>query len=182
MKEKRSKKESAENYYQFNERIEKDIYAYVCLKHRRKRSIKKMDTSLKFGTYTEWNKYVKNKYQDFSNEKLNDFSHFLNLKIRNVVPESEYLRLLSSVFIALLMEKGIDIALEAMSSEANSFEAMAIKMMGLVVMGIILGIAVLEILQPLFKTSEARNFYTDYKEIIDNMIDYKRNADQTELS
>ena len=129
-----------------------------------------MNASLKFGTYTEWNKYIKSKYQDFSNEKLKDFSHFLNLKIRNVAPESEYLTILSSAVIALLMQNEINIALEAISSGDNSFESIVIKMIGLVVMGIILGIAVLKILQPLLKTTEDRNFYTDYKEIIDDMI------------
>ena len=129
-----------------------------------------MDVSLKFGTYTEWNKYVKNKYQDFPNEKLKDFSHFLNLKIRNAAPESDYLKILSSAVIAILVERIINITLETISSGDNSFESMIIKMIGLVIMGIILGIAVLGIIQPLSKTAEDRNFYTDYKEIIDDMI------------
>ena len=105
MKNTRSISYIGEKYYQFDKNSEKPIYKYVCHKHLSRAERKKLSDDNMFETYGEWKSYVCKKYNDFTDEKLNEFSHFLNQTIRNAGSECAYWKLIIPVILTLWTDK-----------------------------------------------------------------------------
>ena len=61
-----------------------------------------LKVNLKFETYAQWKQYIWNKYHDFSDEKLEEFSRCLNQCSRNTKPVYECWKTFISIYLALM--------------------------------------------------------------------------------
>ena len=66
------------------------------------KALKKLSHDLKFETYAQWKQYIWNKYHDFSDEKLEEFSRRLNQCSRNTKPVYECWKTFISIYLALM--------------------------------------------------------------------------------
>ena len=139
----------------------------------KKNSIKKMDNNLKFETYEQWKRYIFNKYQDYQNEKLIEFSYFLNQKIRDVKPRREFWDIIITVIITLNVEEFIE---DISNISGTSILEKIWVLIALIVIMIVVVWFIIWIAGRKFDEVDEGNLYRDYKEIIDNMIEknYKK--------
>ncbi len=160
-------------YYDFDFLEEKNIYKYLCRRHMKKNSIKKMDNNLKFETYEQWKRYIFNKYKDYQNEKLIEFSYFINQKIRDVKPRREFWNIIITIIVTLNVEK----ILEDISNISGT--SILEKIGGVIALIVIIMVVVwfiIWITGRIFDEADEENLYRDYKEVIDEMIEknYKK--------
>ncbi|MBD5476827.1 MAG: hypothetical protein HDR17_12760 [Lachnospiraceae bacterium] len=98
--------EIGKRWYDFDYKIERTIYCYLCCYRirgwRTARNLRQLNEQLKFETYRQWRQYIGSKYKDYSRDKLNEFSRYLNQMIRNKRPFNEVLNILSTVAITLI--------------------------------------------------------------------------------
>ena len=159
--------------YEFNEKLEKNIYAYLCQYRVKKKELRRMDECVKFDAYMEWEQYIKNKYEDYPIEKLKEFSRYLNQKMRNVKPGREYWTLAVPVMLTLITDKLCELIIEINNLEYESIGMLLIGIFcTLVILFISIGI-ILEVIIPILDANKDENFYLDYKEVIDLMIGEK---------
>lgn len=158
--------------YGFNFPLERDIYCYLCCVRMKKKYIKKLDTNLKFNSYCEWKQYVNNKYTNFNNEELIEFSRYLNQMSRNIKPGKEYWNLFIPVIMTIIIAKIFEIIWNrAFNSPDISLLIVAINSIILTfVVTSIMYFLVLQTFMPLWNESIRENMIKDYKEIIDEMI------------
>ena len=91
--------------YKFDESYEMNIYKYLCCRKMKKKIKEKMDNDIKFITYHQWENYIQNKYKNLNKYELKEFSHFLNLKSRNLKPEYEYWRIVIPILFYYYFRK-----------------------------------------------------------------------------
>ncbi|MBD5513699.1 MAG: hypothetical protein HDR06_03340 [Lachnospiraceae bacterium] len=98
--------EIGKRWYDFDYKIERTIYCYLCCYHIRERgaarNLRQLDEQLKFETYRQWKQYIGSKYINYSRDKLNEFSRYLNQMIRNKRPFDKALNILSTAVITLI--------------------------------------------------------------------------------
>lgn len=159
--------------YEFDEQYEVNIYKYLCFKRLKKKAEKKMNESVKFITYDQWKRYINDKYKNFTYYDLNEFSHFLNQRIRNISPELENWKLVIPVILALFAEEFFQQIINLSNIPFNSILQVFIELILLV--GVIISsvFVVEKIFEPTWWVSDRKNFYMDYKEIIDEMLKEK---------
>lgn len=170
-KQNRSIKKLGEEFYGFYQEEEKRIYMYLCRKRLTKKEIEKIDSNLKFETYEEWVQYINHKYEKFSNEKLLEFSYFLNQNMRNIKPGHEYLNIVIPAMVTLIFDALFDIIVETPNIPIHSAIEFLIEI--IVIIGFLfLGQYIMsEVSKHIWDNVDGENFYLDYKEIIDRMIE-----------
>ena len=89
-------------FYKFDIQQEQNIYTYLCKGKLKAKALKKLSHDLKFETYAQWKQYIWNKYHDFSDEKLEEFSRYLNQCSRNTKPVYECWKTFISIYLALM--------------------------------------------------------------------------------
>lgn len=173
-KEKRSNN-IRKNAYDFDLKEEEKIYKYVCgrMTNREK---KKMSENNKFTSYGCWKKYIVDKYEDYSYERLVDFSHFLNQKIRNIKLEDDYWIILIPVTLAIILDKFMNEFTEIMNMEINSILHGIINLFAISIVLVMVIFMIAKLGIQLVKVREQENLYKDYKEIIDEMIKNERDT------
>ena len=87
-----------------------------------------------FETYGEWKSYVCKKYNDFTDEKLNEFSHFLNQTIRNAGSECAYWKLIIPVILTLWTDKLFKSLYSVVNIKVDSSVQLIIEMIVIIVM------------------------------------------------
>lgn len=170
MKKEKKHKYVASDWYEFDEEKEKNIYLYVSGKKLKKRVEKNMDENVKFKFQSQWECYVKNKYRDFSDEKLKNFYYFLNQRGRNIKPVHDYCIMVFPVMLTLIFDK-VYVYIQSMGNIKidSGWDIVVGIVMYLAMMAVCL-FAICKLLKEVFKTSEPEYFLKDYKVIIDNMI------------
>lgn len=161
-------------YYQFDKNYEILMYKYVCHKHLNRIECKNIKVENKYETYSQWKAYVCGKYNVFSDDKLNEFDHFLNQRIRNVGAEFEYWKLIIPVILTLLTDKLFESLYSIVGIGVDSILQLIIEMVVIIVMILLGGLVVTKIIDPIARVSTERNFFIDYKEIIDEMLEKRR--------
>lgn len=162
-------------WYNFDFYSEKNIYCYLCCVDSRKKKIKKLDEKLKFVSYSQWKQYICNKYENYDKDELEEFSRYLNQRIRNIKPGREYLNIILPCFITLAFTISIDKILDL------NLNTTSISNLGSVIIIIFLSIlfiiSMFSIIRntflPIKENSGDTNLLIDYKEIIDEMISVK---------
>lgn len=160
------------NEFGFDVGLEKDIYCYLCCIPMRKGRIKKLTEKQKFTSYQKWKQYVSGKYETYSRDCLIEFSRYLTQRIRNIKPVREAWAILFSSIIGFLFSDIIG----KMADDDFSF-LKASNVISLLAIIIILAISIFslilivrELVMPIFDNDIEENMFTDYKEIIDEMI------------
>lgn len=157
-----------EEQHEFIREKEFKIYAYRC----RSLKIKKCkDVSEKFDTYGEWKEYVQKKYASFGKNELIDFSRYLNLRINNLNPGREYNGIVIPIVVAVIVNKLIEFLVGI--TEQNM--SLGWPIIVFVIVGtflIIMGFAysLMSVVAPIWNDNLEKNFFLEYKEIIDERI------------
>lgn len=174
-KNRKTLKEIGKRWYDFDFGLERNIYCYLCCIRVKSRKLRKLNKELKFESYQQWNKYVRNKYENFNKDILIEFSRYLNQEIRNVRPDHEYWIIAATVVLTVILTGLFDKVLN-----------LKISFDGISVISVIVVIFLLELLVaipiifvifqtmiPIIDSSVDENFLRDYKEIIDQLITEK---------
>ncbi len=163
--------EIGKRWYDFDFKSERVIYCYLCCcKIKEKhfaRDIRKLDEKLRFETYQEWKQYVCNKYYNYRTEELSEFSRYLNQKIRNERPINEGLSILLAALTTLIFTETFDRFL-------YTYEKISIKivwLIGCIVFLLPMAYGIAKFLSLMFDNNIEKDFFEDYKEIIDEMIE-----------
>lgn len=168
-----------ERWYDFDLKIEKNIYCYLCCWHIKKKNLCKLNEKLRFESYHEWKEYISNKYQGYSEEKLTEFSRYLNLRIRHTKSSNEYWILMGAALISVmfttLMDKVLSIHIN-LSDVSCWYTFLIIFILELNFIAV-LTFVIIKAVSPIFDGRFEKNFFVDYKEIIDDIISVKRNIE-----
>lgn len=171
MKKRAGINELGKEHYEFDCSCEMNIYSYLCRKKLSKRKINQIEKNLRFETYSEWKKYVKKKYEKLPDVELREFSHYLNQQLREVKPTHESWSLTAAVMIAFITNNMYD---QIISISLIDDKPPLVIGLGIILCIFTICIGIYFILQFILKIvwmSDKENFYTDYKEIIDMMIE-----------
>lgn len=161
-------------FYKFDIQQEQNIYTYLCKGRLKTKVWKKMSDDIKFETYGQWKHYIWSKYHKFSDEKLEEFSRYLNQCSRDIKPVYECWKMLISICLALMFNTLFEFLISIGDFHFSSI------IEGVVVIGFVmiaLGFfvyAIARISMPLSNHEDETNFYLDYKEIIDEMIEKRK--------
>ena len=160
-------------FYRFDIEQEQNIYTYLCKGKLKAKALKKLSHDLKFETYAQWKQYIWNKYHDFSDEKLEEFSRYLNQCSRNTKPVYECWKTFISIYLALMFNTLFEFLISILDFHFSSILEVVV-VIGLVMIALgFFTYAIAKISMPLSDQEDERNFYLDYKEIIDEMIEEK---------
>lgn len=173
MKKKRmSRKLVACKVYEFDEKLEKNIYKYLCFNNIIGR---KLIDKQKFVYYNDWKEYVEGKYEKFDKKMLIEFSRFLNLKINNMKFIYTYHYICITVVLSIVISMFFDffVDINSFSNIANSLVLIAVCTVIIVFVVVIMLIVIINLFQPLLSYYDDDFFYKDYKEIIDGIIENK---------
>lgn len=159
-------------FYKFDIAQEQYIYKYLCTGNIKE--MKKISPDTRFNTYGQWKQYILDKYHDFSDQKLVEFSHFLNQCLRKIRPVYEYWKMMIPVILTLIIDKLFKFLVSMEDFKLNSLVEAIVNCMlvgGTLIFFIYL---MARIAIPLSNGENERNFYLDYKEIIDEMIEKRK--------
>lgn len=161
-------------WYDFDFQLEKNIYCYLCCDKMKKRKLKKLDEKLKFVSYSQWKQYICDKYKNYNKDELMEFSRYLNQRIRNIKPSGEFIRLLFSAIITLVVTKMVEVFYLIDTTGLNSMLSIFIMefiLIFFVVIPVILFL--IETFIPIREDNIDENLLKDYKEIIDEILSVK---------
>lgn len=160
-------------FYRFDIEQEQNIYTYLCKGKLKAKALKKLSDDLKFETYAQWKQYIWNKYHEFSDEKLEEFSRYLNQCSRNTKPVYECWKTFISIYLALMFNTLFEFLISILDFHFSSILEVVV-VIGLVMIALgFFAYAIAKISMPLSDQEDERNFYLDYKELIDEMIEEK---------
>ena len=162
--------------YDFDYIKQKDIYRCLCCAPGHKKVLKKLDKSLLFNSYNEWKQFIVEKYKDYDQLELIEFSRYLNQRLRNLEPVKEVWKLYAAASITIVLEKVIEFFNRILVVvQDNSTSIYAIIAVCIVALGFILLIIVFiwNFISPSWKDNFDKFLITDYREIIDEMIELK---------
>lgn len=158
----------------FDLKQELQIYKYVCQEKMSRKERKKFEKNNKehmYTTYAQWREYVEKKFEHYSKDELEEFSRYLNHQIRTNEPGKEYWNITISAFTACM----ITVIMNNMNEIASGQKMPSLLaniiyvFLGVSVLGITLVFFLKLFLSILWDENTNKNFYIDYKEIIDEM-------------
>ena len=164
-------------FYKFDIQQEQNIYTYLCKGKLRIKVSKKMSDDIKFETYGQWKQYIWDKYHNFSDEKLEEFSRYLNQCSRDIKPVYECWKMFISICLALMFNTFFEFLISIGDFHFRSI------LEGVVIIGFVMiasgffSYTIAKISMPLSDQEHERNFYLDYREIIDEMIEKRKEND-----
>lgn len=171
-KYRRALNEVGKKKYDFDFESEKRIYYYLCCMPMKKKELRKVDEKLQFNSYKEWKQYICNKYGDYKDEELMEFSRYINQRIRNIQPNREYWNLFVPIIMTIVLTEWFEAFIKGEFDFTGASDAVIIgailMMVGMLVFSMIF--LVWNTFTPLWEYSREENFLRDYKEIIDGMI------------
>ena len=168
---KRSLNTIGENFYHFNYKQEELIYKYSCYKRLKKKELKSIKNNQRFDSYLQWKQYIYNKYKDYPKSKLVNFSRYLNQRIKNSKPNKEFTRILITVYLTWFITEILNILV------SGEEDLSGLPVWGTITYWIVVLISIFCIVytttDPIYDDNIEENLLTDYKEIIDEMLNNK---------
>lgn len=161
--------------YGFDSELELIIYRYLCRFHTKKKKLHALHNDLKFDTYRQWKQYVCNRYSNYRNEELMEFSRYLNHKKRCTSIFQIYWPIVAPIIISVLSSTVVQKAYDMYYDNYKNSSLFTLILQAFFILVVIIGliISVIKASYILLENSMEENFYTDYKEIIDEMIQQK---------
>lgn len=161
--------------YDFDYKYEKNVYDYWCCNIKDK-NVRKLHENHKFSTYKQWENYINKKYEDYTKDRLINFSKYINTHIRSIKPNREYWNLITPILLTLIIAQIPDVIIDL--SELNMVGAGIIECVIVVLLIfifiIIIFIPIKKILDYIWYNNEDESFLNDYKQIVDEMIRKKQ--------
>lgn len=171
---KRTLNSIGKNYFMFDFNAERKIYEYLCYKDANKKIKKEIKEENQFEYYWQWEQYVRNKYANYDDVKLREFSRYLNQRLRREEPTNEYMKLLISVLLTIGITYMTNLIINYKSDSTVPFWFNFIFYLIVVAMFLIgLGAIFKTTYLPMLESNDNRNMLQDYKEIIDDMIKFQ---------
>lgn len=166
--------EIGKKWHDFNFKSERLIYSYLCCNRSRliNMELRNLNKDLKFEEYRQWKQYICNKYQNYSRDKLIEFSRYLKLMIRNIKPNHEYWIIMATALLSIVFTMVINVTIEL--NKQFNINSDWIKILITILSGILFilfsAYLIIKIVYPIFDDYFDENFLRDYKEIIDEII------------
>lgn len=170
-KTQRELNEIGERWYDFDFRLQRNIYYYLCCVKIKKKDFRKLD--LKFESYQQWKQYVRDKYDKYDKDMLNQFSRYLNQRIRNIKIYGQYGNILGGIILTLGLTLIVDMFLG--SYFQIDFKRISVISLLILMQIVFTAVTVYYTSKPVIDNSMDENFLKDYKEIIDEIIIEKSN-------
>lgn len=170
-KNKRTMDKRGEEEFHFDFHKEKNIYLYLW----RMRS-KEKELQEKFDTYIEWKQYVWDKHAISNKKELIEFSKYLTQRKRNLKPNREYANIFIPVLLTLVIEQGLEYILGISIDGLTLTEwwqwliYIAIYLLIMLVFVLPMVMFCYHTMKPIWDNNSDESFLTDYKEIIDEML------------
>lgn len=165
------------NRYDFNAQQEKIIYEHANGKRIRKKEQEKLNDAFKFEGYSAWKKYILNKYVGYDKAFMVDFSRFLGQRIRAKKPSQEYWNIIMPILLTIVFTSVFEMLVETPKidvSEVPLWMLILVAVVTGVAVAICLGLIIWKTMEFIWDNNEQENFYVDYKEIIDEIIEMKK--------
>ena len=156
--------------YGFDFDKEFNKYLFLCGEKIKKSQWKKLDDNDKFYTYEEWETSIKNKYTVYSMKALEQFYKYLNHCQRKIQPHKEFINTYVSALFAFIIGFGVNTL-----SGIDIIDEQVIARIWLVFIIIIFSFVIKIGIRLFTNKNITYDFYSDYKEIIDNIIKEKLN-------
>ena len=164
--------------FDFDIHQEREIYSYLCYQKIKKAKEKELSKkNLLFDYYNDWKGYILKKYSKYDNDTLIEFSRYLTQRERNVKPLSAY----GGIILTIILTEFISMLLKALLSVTSIDVAGApwYAVLAIVILIIVILVAsaliIMECWDFYYQNSKEEYFFEDYKEIIDGMINKKKN-------
>lgn len=174
IRRKKSKREigdRGERWFGFHYDTERTIYGYVCCVYVKKGKLRKLSDKLKFESYHQWKQYIINKYKCFELDTLIEFSRYLNQRIRSVKPGYEFNSITAAAIMSWVVTKLMEDFIEVeMAVKSN----IICSMVTVIVTAAIVWAIVNLWYKCFWNNNTEENFYKDYKEIIDEIIEERK--------
>jgi len=158
--------------FDFDYSREKYIYSCLCRVLVKKWNVED-NPKYGFNSYKEWELYIREKYSQYDKEKLNEFSRYLNLRLRNIRPDRDIMKLFIPVMLTLFVDGAYDAIEDVMALDVPDTQSIAWVMAMFIVSLLVVAFIVFmlwQIISPIMNSDLEKNMFTDYKEIIDRMI------------
>lgn len=159
--------------YDFDYIKEKQIYFYLCRLRQKRKNETELEEQYRFGSYREWKRYIQNEYSRFDREELMEFSRYLNQRIRNTKPAQEYIKLVIPAIISWVIIDFFGLILQ--DGKLTKFESVheaIIYFATILLVGVCsVIVAFIKMSNDIWDQSMEENLCTDYKEIIDEMVE-----------
>lgn len=165
-------------YYGFNDKQERDIYTYLCRGFMDKSTKKTLKSDNKFESKNQWERYIINKYKQFSDDKLKDFSDYLNQKKRNMGVLKKEADIIIAVLLTLITEKIFDSIMDIFGIKYYNIDVIIFQYIMIIILAIIYIYCIYTFISKLQSVIIKENFYSDYKRVIDCMIDKRKQDDE----
>lgn len=169
-------------YFEFNSNYEQKIYDYLCCNgsNKKLKKLKKCLGKNAFTRYCDWENYVRNKYNNYDDVMLNEFSRHLNQRIRNNEPGKKIDTMMAEVSLSFILTA---ITTSFISIKVDNTIGLPILFITvfLMISTIVFwaGIIITKIYDSLSNRIKQQYFLTDYKEIIDNMLSERKKPSVT---
>lgn len=183
-RERMNKKEfSLDKYWEdkLNFKYEEEILRYkmLCNDKISRKDAKKYNISLQYRTFSEWEKYIKEKISKISNEELREYQKYINLKRTN---ESSISGILNGFLVPFLIATVCPFIVQGFTScIENKMDNVIIDMARWIVMIFsffyIMRIYIKEIVKEEKEQKRSQLFYDDMYEILQKEIDERSNND-----
>lgn len=158
--------------YNFDYEEEKAIYDFLCYRPLGKKQ--KVNDKHKFVLYSQWEQYICQKYQKVSSEKLKDFSRYLNLRKRQIKPNYESQKILVTIILTVVINTSIDTLFMIYKEKITCIILDIIACIITIIVAFIIALMATQLLDILEIDDVEENFYNDYKEIIDKIIENRK--------
>lgn len=161
--------------FKFDFQGEKNIYLYLWRIKLRKKKVMKLEGKLKFDKYENWKQYVRKQHIGDGIDKLEEFSRFLNQKLRNLNPNQEYWNTFIPIMATLVIEEGFDMLFEKQEEfvKLGFWVGLISQIIFTLIVIISMVVFILKVVMPIWDNNTDRDFLEDYKEIIDEILEEK---------
>lgn len=175
-REKRISDNIGKTQFNFDIQLERGIYSYLYGIRASKNSKKFLDEQFKFCFYSDWKKYIQNKYKNYDCEKLNNFRKYLCQKIRNEKPAFEYWKMSIPVLMSVIISQLTEMIRNILNIRysTTSFFIVATWLSVIIVMILPVIYIVYSLIAVLWDSNADKDLLEDYIEVIDILIDEKQ--------
>lgn len=164
-------------YYNFDFEREFAIYKYLCGEKITKRQWEYIDDDNSFEFYSQWENYVRQRYQDCEVSKLSEFRKYLRHRKRKMEPQNFYWNVAFSALMGCFLADGVKVLLNDMSMLNELLKGIMPRTMILLfafilcvaTIGVLLWL-IMAYLEKIFTGDLKKYFFDDYDYIIQKLL------------
>ena len=156
----------------FDENTELSKYKYLCCENMTGKEWKKRN-GLPY-SYYEWSRQIKSKYNQYNIEQLEEFSRYLELCVRNSNVYKESCDIIFAALAAAVITVIFDTIIVQIASRNDFFSNWRLLIIAFFGISVIVSVTVYVVVSWVKRGDFKKYFYSDYKEIIEEILVDKR--------